>query len=383
MEETVSTDQQPLVREQRTVAVPAPAQRLMCVDALRGFDMLWIIGGAEVVIALSKAQGMGFLGGIEVNFHHAWGQFHFWDIIMPLFLFIVGVVMPFSFSKRLAHGDSKKRIYKHVLRRVVVLYILGLIASGHLLAFDLSKLHLWTDTLHAIAFGYLVSSILFLEFKVKWQIGIPIALMFVYWGVMALIPIPGQGAGLYEPQRNLALYVDDLVLGHFQEGEGWTYILTNMTFVGSVMLGVLAGEVLLTNLKPMRKAGLLALIGAGCIVAGLVWGIWFPIIHHLWTSSLVLYAGGWSCLLLSLFYLVIDVWGYKKWSFFFVVIGMNAIAVYVATHLFDFKLIGNVFVGGLAKYLGSWSDFTREAAALAVVWLILYWMYRQKTFIKI
>lgn len=358
-------------------------QRLVCVDALRGFDMLWIIGGSEVLVTLAKATDFSFLSNMPVNFDHAWDQFHFYDLIMPLFLFIVGVVMPVSFKKRIARGESKKNLYIHVIRRVIILYILGLIASGHLLTFDSSKLHLWTDTLHAIAVGYLVSSIMILELKLKWQIGITTALLFLYWGIMALIPIPGFGAGMYEPDTNLALYVDNAVLGHFQEGSGWTYIVTNLTFICSVMLGVFAGNILQSQRPAMKKVGLLALIGICCIIAGKIWGIWFPIIHHLWTSSLVLFAGGLSFLLLSLFYLVIDVWGYKKWSFPFVVIGMNAIAVYVATHLFDFLKIGNVFVGGLAKWLGPWNDFVQASATLAVVWLILYWMYRKKTFIKI
>ena len=358
-------------------------KRLMCVDALRGFDMLWIIGGGEVIIALAKAHPNNFLNKLAEHFDHQWGQFHFYDIIMPLFLFIVGVVMPVAFKKRLEKGDSKKQIYLHVLKRVLKLYILGLIASGHLLQLNISTLHLWTDTLHAIAVGYLVSSILILELNIKWQVSITAALLLLYWAIMALVPIPGYGSGMYEPNINLALYIDNLVLGHFQEGMGWTYILTNMTFVCSVMLGVFAGRILLSNKTEKKKAGQLALLGIGCLVVGKIWGIWFPIIHHLWTSSLVLYAGGWSYLLLALFYLVIDVWGYRKWAFPFVVIGMNAIAVYVAAHLFNFKLIGNVFVGGLAKWLGPWNDFVQELAAITVVWLILYWMYRKKTFIKV
>lgn len=362
---------------------PETSQRLMCIDALRGFDMLWIIGGAEVLVSLSKASGIGFLSNMEVNFDHSWGQFHFYDIIMPLFLFIVGAVMPISFRNRLNKGADKKSLYRHIIRRVILLYILGLIASGHLLTFDSTKMHLWTDTLHAIVIGYLVSSILILETSRTVQLIVTGSLLVLYWLCMALIPIPGSGAGIYRPELNLALYIDNAVLGHWQEGAGWTYILTNMTFVCSVMLGVFAGQILMSGEKPMRKAGLLALIGVGCIIAGKVWGIWFPIIHHLWTSTLVLFAGGLSFLLLALFYLVIDVWGYRKWSFFFVVIGMNAIAVYVATHLFDFTKIGNVFVGGLLKWLGSWAPFVEASAALAVIWLILYWMYKKKTFIKI
>ena len=361
----------------------SPGQRLMCVDALRGFDMLWIIGGSSVMVGLAEGTGWKFLSNMPVVFDHTWGQFHFYDIIMPLFLFIVGVVMPISFSKRLARGESKKDIYKHVFRRVIILYILGLIASGHLFTWDINKIHLWTDTLHAIAVGYLVSSILLLETNLRWQIIITSALLLIYWGVMALIPVPGHGAGIYEPDVNLALYVDNAVLGHFQEGSGWTYILTNMTFVGSIMLGVFAGKILTSDNDPGRKINLLVVLGAGCIIFAKVWSIWFPIIHHLWTSTLVLYAGGISVLLLALFYLIIDVRGYKKWSFFFVVIGMNAIAVYVATHLFSFRKIGTIFVGGLEKWIGPWNEFVQASAALAVVWLILYWMYRKNTFIKI
>jgi predicted acyltransferase len=355
----------------------------MCIDALRGFDMLWIIGGAEVVVSLCKASGIDFLQNIEVNFDHTWGQFHFYDLIMPLFLFIVGAVMPMSFSNRLNKGASKRSLYRHVVRRVVILYFLGLIASGHLLTFDITQMHLWTDTLHAIAVGYLVSSVLLLETNLKWQIIITSSLLVLYWLVMTFIPIPGIGSGYFEPTINLAIYVDNAVLGHWQEGAGWTYILSNMTFICSVMLGVFAGKILQSGMKAVHKAELLTAIGFGCLITGEVWGIWFPVIHHLWTSTLVLFAGGLSFLLLTLFYLVIDVWGYRKWSFFFVVIGMNAIAVYVATHLFDFKEIGNVFVGGLLKGLGEWAPFVEASAALGVIWLILYWMHRKKTFIKI
>ena len=358
-------------------------QRLVCVDALRGFDMLWIIGGAEVLINFAKATGFGFLGNIAVHFDHSWGQFHFYDLIQPLFLFIVGVVMPVSFRKRIARGESKKRIYDHVIKRVLILYILGLISSGHLLSFDLQRIHLITNVLHVIAFGYLFCSVMILELNIRWQAGITIALLLLYWAVMELIPVPGHGAGIYDPETNLALYIDNAVLGHFQEGDGWTYIITSINFIPSIMFGVFAGKILQSARDEVNRARLLGFAGICLIVAGKIWGIWFPIIHHLTTSSLVIYGAGWSFLLLSLFYLVIDVWELKKWSFPFVVIGMNAITVYVATHLFDFTLIGNVFVGGLEKHIGTWFGFVQALAALMVIWVILYWMYRKKTFIKI
>ena len=358
-------------------------QRLVCVDALRGFDMLWIIGGSEVIITFAKATNIAFLSNIAVHFDHSWGQFHFYDLIQPLFLFIVGVVMPVSFKKRVAHGETKKSLYTHILKRVFLLYILGLISSGHLLSFDIMKLHLITNVLHCIAFGYLFCSIMILELKIKWQTGITAGLLLLYWAILALLPIPGSGAGIYKPDLNLALYIDNAVLGHFQEGEGWTYIITSINFIPSIMLGVFAGNILQSERDAIKKGWLLALMGICCIVAGRIWGIWFPIIHHIWTSSLVLYGAGLSFMLLALFYLIIDVWGFKKWSFPFVVIGMNAIAVYIATHLFDFSGIGDIFTGGLARFMGSWGDFLQAFAALAVVWLILYYMYLKKTFLKL
>ena len=280
------------------------SQRLVSVDALRGFDMFWIIGGSGLMITLAKATGLKFLDNIQVHFDHSWGEFRFYDLIMPLFLFIVGVVMPVAFKKRMARGENKKTLYKHILRRVFILYLLGLVASGHLLTFDLSKIHLWTDALHAIAMGYLVSSIMILELNVRWQIGITAILLIMYWGIMALIPIPGYGAGSYLPNANLALYVDNEILGRFQEGLGWTYIVTSLTFICSVMLGVFAGYILQSDRTPMNKFRLLLFTGIGCIIGGKIWGIWFPIIHHLWTSSLVLFAGGFCFLLLALFYLI-------------------------------------------------------------------------------
>ncbi|HEX2847182.1 MAG TPA: DUF5009 domain-containing protein [Chitinophagaceae bacterium] len=368
---------------QPNLAQFSASPRLKCVDALRGFDMLWIVGGGDLLIELSRLLPEKQGTWLASQFEHEWGSFHFYDIIMPLFLFIVGVVMPVAFRQRLNRGESKQSIYKHVLIRTFKLYVLGLIASGHLLELDISRLRLWTDTLHAIAVGYLVSTVLILELSKRMQIITVAGLLLLYWLLMAFVPVPGVGAGVYRQDMNLALYIDDAVLGHFQEGFGWTYILTNLTFICSVMLGVFAGDILVKNNSHKVKLKQLTIIGIGCITAGVIWSTFFPIIHYIWTSSFVLFAGGISFLLLAVFYQVIDVWKIKKWSFPFRVIGMNAIAVYVATHLFDFRLLGNVFVGGFAKWLGDWYPLLQSAAALTVIWLIMYWMYKTKTFIKV
>jgi len=149
------------------------------------------------------------------------------------------------------------------------------------------------------------------------------------------------------------------------------------------MLGALGGQLLRSEKKQKSKVFCLLTAGIGCLTLGLVWSNWFPIIKNLWTSSFVLLTAGISYLLLALFYLIIDVYGFKKWAFGLVVIGMNAIAAYMATMLFDFRKIGNIFVGGLEERLGAWNGFVQQAAAFVVIWLILFWMYRKKSFIKI
>jgi predicted acyltransferase len=358
--------------------------RVVSLDALRGFDMFWIIGGGKMFRELAKQTSGGFSKILSSQLYHTdWQGFTAWDLIMPLFLFIVGAAMPFSFHKRLSQGQSRREIYLHVIKRTIILFILGMMAQGSLLKYDLSKLNIYSNTLQAIAAGYLFSTIIMLNMGILWQIATTAVLLLLFWGLMVLVPVPGFGPGVLTPEGNLAIYIEKLLLGPFKAETSYTWILSSITFVCTVMLGVMAGEILRSEKSRVSK--FLWLSGAGLVtlVLGWLWNLWFPIIKHLWTSSFVLYAGGWSFLLLALFYIVIDIWGLKKWAFGFVVIGTNAIAVYMATELFDFRLVGNIFVGGLSKWLGSWSEFLQWAAALVVIWLILFWMYRKKTFIKI
>ena len=363
-----------------------PAGRLMSIDALRGFDMFFIIGGERIFASLHDAIDSPATAWIRAQLTHVkWEGFRFEDFIMPLFLFIVGVVMPYSFQKRLDAGQSKLRLYLHILKRTAILFVLGMIAQGHLLEFDISKLHIFSNTLQAIAVGYIIAAIIMLNLGVRWQIAATGILLLLFWALMTLVPVPGHGAGVLTPDGNLAIYIDRIIFGSFIDGTDppYTWILSSMTFACTVMLGVMAGHLLRWDKAGTKKVLWLLAAGGGCIVAGLVWNLFFPIIKHLWTSSFVLFSGGLCYVLLALFYLVIDVLGFRKWAFGFVVIGTNAIAVYMATHLIDFHNIGGVFVGGLEKYAGNWYPFIYALAGFAVVWLILWWMYRKKTFIKI
>lgn len=360
------------------------ATRLVSLDALRGFDMFWIIGGAGIFKELlNKGSDGGFLKGLLVQFTHVqWQGFHAMDLIMPLFLFITGAAMPFSFAKRLTIENGKRKLYFHILKRVVILFILGLMAQGHLLDYDLSTFLFHTNTLMTIGAGYLIASVIMLNLNLAWQIITTAGLLLLYWALMAWVPVPGHGAGVLTADGNLATYLDKLILGRFED-VNHTLFLSSMTFGCTVMMGALGGHLLRSQRPGRDKVLYLVAAGGGCIVLGLVWNNWFPIIKNLWTSSFVLFSAGLSYLLLALFYLIIDVYKFRKWAFGFRVIGMNAIVVYMATMLFDFRKIGNIFVGALDKWLGPWNNFVQAAAAFAVIWLILFWMYRKKSFIKI
>ena len=358
--------------------------RVASIDALRGFDMFWIIGGAAIFRGLAGATETPVTLFIKNQLSHAdWVGFRFIDLIMPLFLFIVGAAMPFAFSKRLERGDSKKQLYFRIIRRVIVLWILGMMAQGGLLRYDLSRLRIYTNTLHSIAAGYLIASLLMLNMKIVWQIVATAGLLLLFWALMTFVPVPGYEAGMLEPKVNLARYVEEVVMGRFFSGGTYTWTLSSITFGATVMLGVIAGHLLRSDKTQTAKATWLLGMGLGCVALGLLWHLQSPIIKHIWSSSFVLFSGGLCYLLLALFYLVIDIWGFKKWAFGFIVIGMNAIAVYMATQLFNFRHIGNIFVGGLEKWLGPWNDFVQAITAFVVIWLILWWMYRKKTFIKV
>lgn len=360
--------------------------RVMSIDALRGFDMFFIIGGERIFASLHDIFQSPATAWIRTQLTHVkWEGFRFEDLIMPLFLFIVGVVMPYSFDKRRLAGQGKIQLYLHILKRTVILFILGMIAQGHLLELDISKLHIFSNTLQAIAAGYIIAAIIMLNLGIRWQIAVTGILLLLFWVLMMLVPFPGRGVDVLMPDSNLAIYIDRIIFGPFIDGTDppYTWILSSMTFACTVMLGVMAGHLLRSDKVGIRKVLWLLAIGAGCIVAGLVWSLGFPIIKHLWTSSFVLFSGGICFILLALFYLLIDLLGFRIWAFGFVVLGMNAITVYMAVHIVNFRNISGVFVEGLGKYTGNWYSFIQALAGFAVVWLILWWMYRKKTFIKI
>ena len=362
--------------------------RVTSIDALRGFSMFWIIGGGTVFRSLDGIFNHPVTAFIGKQLKHVeWLGFHFEDLIMPLFIFIVGVAVPFSISNRLKRGQSRGRICLHIVKRTAVLYVLGVMLGSGGLHFNWPEMD-WVGVLQRIAVCYFFAAFLVMYTKWQTQAIVAGAILFLYWAALTLVPVPGHGAGVITPEGCLPAYIDQQFLpGRIHEdfyGYGDSNgILPTLASISTVLLGALTGHWLRSNRPNNHKVAGLALAGLISLSVGYVWGLVFPVIRLLWTGSMVLFAAGLSLLLLALFYWLIDIRGYKKWAFGFVVIGMNAIAVFTASRLFAAHRIGRIFVGGLSKWCGEWNGFINAVAGVTVIWLVLWWMYRRKLFIKI
>lgn len=363
-----------------------PAARLASVDALRGFDMFWIIGGREALLAFVALFVTPVPAWLDYQLEHPpWDHFTFtaWDLIMPLFLFVSGVSLPFSMSKWRSPDGSLRGFYFRLARRLALLWILGMAIQGNLLDWNLEKLRLYSNTLQAIAAGYLIATVFMLALSIRGQAVATAALLVGFWLLMEFAPYPGKADAPYGPWNNFAKYIDTLVLGRFVDKWHYTWVLSSMGFGATVMMGVFAGYVLRSRRSEGERLARLVALAAGCLAAGWVWSYWFPFNKYIWSGSMNLWACGWCFALLAAFYFVIDMRGYRRWAFPLVVIGTNAIAVYAATHLFDFKIITNIFIGKLTPRWGDFGAFVTVAVTLLIPWLILLYLYRKRTFIRL
>jgi predicted acyltransferase len=362
-------------------------ERIISIDVLRGLAMFLIlaydIGGAPVLQTFTNLWGEKFADAASVQFSYDFTRgLRFCFIAMPMFLFVVGLVIPLSLNNRRLQ-KNKNKIYLHILKRVSILFILGLIAGGHLLHLQFANMPVYNNVLEYISIGYLVCSILVLNTSIRFQVLITMGLLLIYWAIFLFIPVPGWQGETFSGQMNLGIYIDNMVLGQFHHEGSWQ-VLATINFISNMLLGVLMGQIVFSSRNKKSKTKLLFIYGLVMLITGYIWGSFFPIIRSLWTSSYVLATCGISTLLLAIFYLVIDVWGYSKWAFFFIVFGVNSIAIYMMAHMFDFSLIGNILVGGLSSlFQSNVGDFIKAVAAMMVMWLIMYYMYIKKTFIKI
>ncbi|MCE1198210.1 MAG: DUF5009 domain-containing protein [Marinilabiliales bacterium] len=366
-----------------------PAEkRILSVDVLRGFDMFWLVGGTGIALALVKLAG----GWVQDLFlpqldHAEWIGFTFYDLIFPLFEFVMGMSLVFSLSKIL-RNDGKMAAYKRLLRRFLLLYLLGFIYYG---GFSNS----WPDirllgVLQRLAFTYLFAGMLYIHLEIKWLALVSILILIGNWILFCFVPVPDTGMVSLTPESNWAQYVDVQFLPGKKNGPKGMWdilgILGTLPATVSCLLGVFAAKILRNDKwVENQRVKYLLMGGLALIVVGLLWSFHFPIIKKIWSSTYVLIGGGLSLLLMGLFYYLIDVKGYRKWTPMFVWIGVNPITIYMARNLIDFGGISKKLAGGNVAGLLSepWAYLLLTSVSMALSLVIVWFLYNRKIFIKV
>lgn len=366
--------------------------RLASLDVLRGFDMLFIMGFTGFLTQLLAALGCPCVW-LETQFEHAaWHGLRFEDTIFPLFLFLAGVSWPFSLAKRRVNGDATASIIRKILKRGLALVLLGFVYNG-VLKLDLGNM-VWGAVLVRIGLAWMLAALLSVFVGVHLRIGIAVAILLAHWAVCVLIAAPdASGLDPLSAKGCFAGWVDRVLMpGRLTQpgiisNQG---VFSTLPAVVTAMLGIFAGELLRRkDLSGNRKALMLAIAAVVLAVAGLIVAYGFgrysmPLNKILWSSSFTLTVGGYSAAMLALFYWLIDVTGWWKRTLFFRVIGMNSLTIYMANAIVSFSAIGAFFAGGLAECLPSeWECVVLSAAMVAAEWLFLYFLYRQKIFLKV
>jgi predicted acyltransferase len=370
-----------------TNTVDTKPQRLLSIDALRGFDMLLISGGGTFLVLLENKTGLAGVDWIADQLKHpTWNGFTFYDFIFPLFLFIAGVSMAFSLNKGIEMGLSKTELYKKAFWRMLILVILGIIDKNQPVTFfEPSQIRV-ASVLGRIGLAGFFASLLYLNFsrlhRIFWVAGI----LLLYYAALFLIPVPGYGAGNLTMEGNLVGWIDrnflpGRLLQKIYDENG---LITQLPALCLTVMGSIAGDILRSDRKESKKLQILLLAGIAGIGIGLFWGLHFPINKHLWSSSFILLTAGMAFLILSLFYYVIDVLKFQSWTFFFQVIGMNSLTIYLAYHFIDFEHTSHALFAGLyAPVPEQFHDALEALGALVLVWSMMYFLYRKKIFIKI
>jgi len=360
-------------------------QRLLSLDSLRGFDMFWITGGSSLVVFLAKYTGYGWVESLAEQMEHVpWNGLHFYDLIFPLFIFISGVAIPFSLMSKLEKNVPKYEIVKKSFTRALLLVLLGFIYNGVFQnGFENPR---FASVLGQIGLSYFFTVIITiysksLKQRLCWLVGILIGIGMVH----LFIHVPGIGAGVMTPEGCINGYIDRMLLpgilyGKTFDPEG---LLCIISAVSVTLMGSMAGFILrdLTSTE-QKKIWSLFIIGISTVLFATLLSTFYPFIKACWTGSFNLLAGGIGFLLITLFYWLIDVMGWIKWSFFFRVIGMNSIFIYLLYALADTQKIAKNILGWTVLW-GDFGQLVNMIGNITLVWLILFFMYKKNLFLKI
>ncbi len=356
--------------------------RLVSLDAMRGFTMFWIVGGASLIQTLEYFGQSGITNFLINQVDHSqWEGLRFYDCIWPGFMLMVGVSIPFSFANR-SLTQSYPKMLRHAIRRFAILFLLGSLRES--VSLGSPRLIELSSALQPIAIAYLASFLLVRK-SWKFQAAVGLLILLVYGLATALISVPGAGPGSYVQNANMVWFVDQTLLPSRIEDpvflEGWGTLISMIPPISTTILGLLMGRLLMSKQTPAYKIKILALTSTGVLAIGYILSFFVPVVMKMWTVSYGFLSVGWACSTLLLFYWVIDVLGYKKWAFPFVVIGMNALAIYLSGTVMRLSAIADVFTYGIAESLGVFGPFIAALAFLALEWAILNWMYKRKIFL--
>lgn len=374
-------------------------KRLASLDILRGLDMFLLIVVGPLTWKLTLTGDYTWEPFVRSQIEHVpWEGFCLWDLIMPLFMFMSGVTIPFSLEKYKGKDGNLKSIYSRIFKRVVLLWIFGMIAQGKLLAMDWSILRFYSNTLQAIAMGYLFASIFFLHTSRKCQYFIAAGLLVLYWALMMFVRIDGFGGGDMTERGNLCEHVDNLVLGahrdhatRLEDGTlyvdpeyTYTWIISSINFIVTVMTGMFAGQILRDRRSEKSKILILLAAGAAMTALGWLWHLQLPVNKHIWTSSMVLVSSGYCFLLLGVIYYIVDYRGWHKGLDWLKVFGMNAIVAYMLHQTIKFDSVANSLLYGFEHLMSpAWYALLLKAGCIAITCTILTILYKKKIFIKL
>lgn len=364
-------------------------KRLQSLDALRGFDMIWIMGAPAIVHSLSRIFGGTSLGWLDQQMEHVpWDGFHLMDLVFPLFLFIAGVSFPFSLEKRREKKQSENTIRFHLIKRALILVLFGMLYNG-LLRDGFEHIRC-ASVLGHIGLAWFFAAVLFKNTGKAYLNVVWVACLVIGYGLLNLLVLAPDAVGTnpFLPENNIVAQFDRWFLpgtlygGNF-DPEG---LLSLIPATATALLGMLAGHYLNQPVAYPAARKALVLFAMGLLVLGLSFlaGLVVPVNKALWSSSFMLLTGGISLMLLALFYWILDVKHFTKWAFFFRVIGLNSITIYMAKGILNFSEIGSFFLGGTAALFSEpIAGLIHALGYVAVCWLFLWFLYKKNIFLKV
>lgn len=361
-------------------------QRLRSLDALRGSDMFFIMGGEGLIIALAALfPDSAFMQTMGKHMLHVdWHGFHFMDLVFPLFLFISGVTFPLSLASQRQKGMTDYQITLRIVRRGLMLVLFGLLYNGILSCTDLVNFR-YASVLARIGLAWMLASLLqvWVGKKVcRWLISV---LLLGYWALLVAFPVEGMDP--YSMEGSLVGRIDRVLLPgqlylKIHDPEGWFGLIPS---TATALLGIEAGRLLAeSRLSGSRKSLILIVAGITAIGIAMLWDIVMPINKNLWTSSFVMITAGWSSILLGVFYQIIDVWGFRRWAFVPAVIGMNSITIYLAQEFIDFYHTSRaIFTLPISFLPESLHPVMGWVAYIVTCWTFLCILYLKRIFLKV